>query len=87
METLVLKAQRKPHLNQATQKNTCQNFPTQNRKFQTHKNPLTIPRSLESRSPPPPPAHLSLKMIQMRIQFNHQRALSDETFPTDITHS
>ena len=33
-------------------KNTCQNFTTQNRKFQTHKNPLIIPRSLEFRSSP-----------------------------------
>ena len=35
------------YLNQAPQKNTCQNFPTQtkswNQKFQTQKNPLIIP--------------------------------------------
>ena len=36
-----------PRLNQATQKNTCQNFPSLkkswNRKFQTQKNPSIIP--------------------------------------------
>ena len=52
IETLVLSTQLKPYLNQATPKNTCQNFPTQNRKFQTHKNYLIIPRSLEFRSSP-----------------------------------
>ena len=40
---IVLNTPKNPYLNQATQKSTCQNFPTpkksQNRKFQTPKNP------------------------------------------------
>ena len=54
METLVLKTPKNPYLNQASQKNTCQNFPTpknpENRKFQTPKNPSSL--SLEIRSTP-----------------------------------
>ena len=43
-----------PYLNQATQKNTCQNFPTQkkpqNQKFQTLKNPSVNPVAVKIRS-------------------------------------
>ena len=46
------------YLNQAPQKNTCQNFPTQtkswNQKFQTQKNPLIIPVTWNPKSLPPP---------------------------------
>ena len=45
------------YLNQAPQKNTCQNFPTQtkswNQKFQTQKNPLIIPVTWNPKSLPP----------------------------------
>ena len=43
---IVLNTPKNPSFNQATQQNTCQNFPTQkprNRTFQTPKDPSIIP--------------------------------------------
>jgi len=46
IETLVLNTQKNPYLNQATQKNTCPNFPTQKHpeieNFKPKKNPSII---------------------------------------------
>ena len=60
---IVLNIQKHPYLNQATQKNTCQIFPTQNKipESKISKLPPKIVQSspsLELRStPPPPPTH------------------------------
>ena len=57
IETLVLNAPKNPYLNQATKKNTCQNFPTQkNPEIENFKPPkiLRLSLSLEIRSTPPP---------------------------------
>ena len=55
------------YLNQAPQKNTCQNFPTQtkswNQKFQTQKNPLIIPVTWNPKSLPPPPGSWTQALI------------------------
>ena len=60
IEILVLNTQKNPYLNQATQKITCQNFPTpkksRNREFQTQNNPSIIPVTWNSEHPPPPPS-------------------------------
>ena len=56
---IVLNTQKNPHLNQASPKSTCQNFPTltklRNKKFQTLKNPSIIPVTWNPVCPPSPP--------------------------------
>ena len=55
---IVLNTRKNLHLNQATQKNTCQNFPPQKIPELENFEPTKILRSslsLEIRGPPPPP--------------------------------
>ena len=62
MEPLVLNTPNNPYINQATKKNTYQNFPapkkSRNRKFQTPKNPSDHPFT----SNPLPPPHFWVKI-------------------------
>ena len=56
---IVLNTPKNPYLNQATQKNTCQNFPTSKNteieNFKPPKNPLIIPVIWSPEYPPTPP--------------------------------
>ena len=64
---IVSNTQNNSYLNQAPQKNTCQNFPTQtkswNQKFQTQKNPLIIPVTWNPKSLPPTPGSWTQALI------------------------
>ena len=61
-----------PYLNQATKKNTCQNFPTQkNPEIENFKPPkiLRLSLSLEIRSTPPPPLGTQAKKVLNSISY------------------
>ena len=60
---IVLNTQKNPYLNQATQKNTCQNLPTQKYPEIENLKPQKIfdyPCHFKSGVPPPPPGQTAL---------------------------
>ena len=70
LETLVLNSQKILYLNQATQKITCQNFPTQKiskTKISNPKNPLMILVTWNSKYPPPPPGLSPLALNTLTV--------------------
>ena len=72
---IVLNSHKNPYLNQASQKDTCQNFPTEKNAIENFKPPQNPyhPCHLSSGVPPPPPWELS-EEEKRRGCLNHVRS-------------
>ena len=89
---IVLNTPKNPYLNQATQKNTCQNFSTpqksRNRKFQTQNNPSIIPVTWNPEYPPGVLKRTVVLLVTFKVKVSritsvngtHQRKKNDSAY-------
>ena len=96
---IVLNTPKNPYLNQATQKNTCQNFPTpkksRNRKFQTQNNPSIIPVTWNPEYPPGVLKRTVVLLVTFKVKVSritsvngtHQRKKQWWCLYSDASHS